>query len=89
MTLQTVLDELTNRPGTGDVISIINPVTEEQITEFTDCGEEAVNEAVARAKAAFEAGVWSELPAGRGPRSCGGSPTSSTKTPRSSPSSTR
>src|SRR3979409_1967000 len=62
MTLQTVLDELTNRPGTGDVISIINPVTEEQITEFTDCGEEAVNEAVARAKAAFEAGVWSELP---------------------------
>jgi len=31
-------------------------VTEEQITEFTDCGEEAVNEAVARAKAAFEAG---------------------------------
>ena len=62
MTLQTVLDELTKRPGTGDVISIINPVTEEQIAEFTDCGEEAVNEAVARAKAAFEAGVWSELP---------------------------
>ena len=62
MTLQTVLDEITKRPGTGDVISIINPVTEEQIAEFTDCGEEAVNEAVARAKAAFEAGVWSELP---------------------------
>ena len=62
MTLQTVLDEIRERPGTGDVISIINPVTEEQITEFTDCGEEAVNEAVARAKASFEAGVWSELP---------------------------
>ena len=44
------------------MISIINPVTEEQITEFTDCGAEAVNEAVARAKASFEAGVWSELP---------------------------
>src|SRR5258707_12145001 len=62
MTLQTVLDEIAKRPGTGDIISIVNPVTEEQIAEFTDCGEEAINEAVARAKAAFEAGVWSELP---------------------------
>jgi acyl-CoA reductase-like NAD-dependent aldehyde dehydrogenase len=62
MTLQSVLEEITKRPGTGDVISIINPVTEEQIADFTDCGEEAVNEAVARAKTAFEAGVWSELP---------------------------
>ena len=62
MTVQTLLDEIRNRPGTGDLIPIINPVTEEQITEFTDCGAEAVDEAVARAKAAFEAGVWSELP---------------------------
>ena len=62
MTLQTVLDDIRKRPGTGDVIPIINPATEEQITEFTDCGEQAVNEAVARAKAAFESGVWSELP---------------------------
>jgi acyl-CoA reductase-like NAD-dependent aldehyde dehydrogenase len=62
MTLQSVFDEIRQRPGAGDVITIINPVTEEQIAEFTDCGEEAVNEAVARAKAAFEAGVWSELP---------------------------
>ena len=60
--LQTVLDDIQKRPGTGDVISIVNPVTEEQIAEFTDCGEAAVDEAVARAKAAFEAGVWSELP---------------------------
>src|SRR5277367_1453557 len=62
MTLQTVLDDIRKRPGSGDVIPIINPATEEQITEFTDCGEQAVNEAVARAKAAFESGVWSELP---------------------------
>jgi aldehyde dehydrogenase (NAD+) len=33
MTLQSVLDEIRERPGTGDVISIINPVTEEQIAE--------------------------------------------------------
>ena len=60
--LQTVLDEIRERPGTGDVIPIIDPVTEEQITEFTDCGEKAVNEAVARAKASYQSGVWSDLP---------------------------
>ena len=62
MTLQAVLDEIRDRPGTGAVIPVINPATEEPITEFTDCGQEAVNEAVARAKAAFESGVWSQLP---------------------------
>ncbi|BBZ05428.1 aldehyde dehydrogenase [Mycolicibacterium chitae] len=60
--LQSVLDDIQKRPGTGEVIPIINPVTEEQITEFTDCGPEAVDDAVARAKAAFEAGVWADLP---------------------------
>ena len=63
MTLQSVLDELRQRPGKGEVIPIIDPVTEEQITEFTDCGPEAVDDAVARARAAFEAGVWHGLPA--------------------------
>jgi acyl-CoA reductase-like NAD-dependent aldehyde dehydrogenase len=62
MAVQTVLDELSKRPGTGQVISIIDPVTEEEITEFTDCGEQAVNDAVAHAKAAYEAGVWAGLP---------------------------
>src|SRR6201999_98418 len=62
MTLQAVLDDIRKRPGSGDVIAVIDPATEEQITEFTDCGQEAVNEAVARAKASFEAGVWSQLP---------------------------
>ena len=62
MSLESVLDELEKRPGTGDVIPIIDPVTEEVITEFTDCGEEAVTVAVARAKASYEAGVWAELP---------------------------
>jgi acyl-CoA reductase-like NAD-dependent aldehyde dehydrogenase len=62
MTLQTVLDDIRKRPGTGEVIPIIDPVTEEPITEFTDCGDEAVNEAVARAKASFQAGAWVGLP---------------------------
>jgi aldehyde dehydrogenase (NAD+) len=62
MTVQTFLDEIRERPGTGGVIPTMNPATEEQITEFIDCGAEAVDEAVARAKAAFEAGVWAELP---------------------------
>src|ERR1700733_8362303 len=62
MTLQTVLDDIRKRPGAGEVIPVIDPVTEEQIAEFTDCGEAAANEAAARAKAAFESGVWSKLP---------------------------
>lgn len=62
MSLQAVLDELSKRPGSGEVIPIINPATEETISEFTDCGQGAVNEAAARAKASFESGVWSQLP---------------------------
>ncbi|MBY8862300.1 aldehyde dehydrogenase family protein [Nocardia sp. CA2R105] len=63
MTLQSVVDELRERPGTGEVIPVIDPATEEQIAEFTDCGEDAVDDAVARARATFESGVWHGLPA--------------------------
>ena len=62
MTVQDVLDDIRKRPGTGEVIPIIDPATEEQITEFTDCGPEAINDAVARAKTTAESGVWSGLP---------------------------
>src|ERR1700757_3499514 len=62
MTVQAVLDEIRKRPGTGDVIPIIDPATEEQITEFTDCGPEAINDAVARAKETGESGLWSGQP---------------------------
>src|ERR1700757_5318417 len=62
MSLQAVLDQLRERPGTGEVITVVDPATEEQVTEFKDCGPEAVNDAVARAKASFESGVWRDLP---------------------------
>ncbi|MFY9763719.1 MAG: aldehyde dehydrogenase family protein [Mycobacterium sp.] len=62
MTVQAVLDEIRERPGTGDVISVFDPSTEEQIAEFKDGGPDAVNAAVARAKASAESGVWSGLP---------------------------
>lgn len=62
MTLQTVLDDLGQRPGSGEVISIIDPATEEQIAEFKDGGAGAVDEAVARARASFESGVWQGKP---------------------------
>ncbi|MFI1235706.1 aldehyde dehydrogenase family protein [Nocardia salmonicida] len=61
MTVQNVLDEIRNRPGTGDAIPVVDPVTEEQLTEFTDGGTEAVDEAVARAKAASKSGIWKNL----------------------------
>jgi aldehyde dehydrogenase (NAD+) len=61
-TVQAVLDEIRDQPGTGDVIPVFDPSTEEQIAEFTDCGLDAVNAAVARAKASAESGVWSQKP---------------------------
>jgi phenylacetaldehyde dehydrogenase len=61
MMVQEVLDELRERPGTGDVIPIIDPATEDQIGEFTDGGGEAVNDAVARAKASAASGVWKNM----------------------------
>jgi phenylacetaldehyde dehydrogenase len=61
-TVQAVLEEIRERPGTGDVIPVFDPSTEEQICQFTDCGTEAVHEAVARAKASAESGVWSGKP---------------------------
>lgn len=42
--------------------AVVGPATEEQVTEFKDCGPEAVNDAVARAKASFESGVWRDKP---------------------------
>ncbi|MFZ2529929.1 MAG: aldehyde dehydrogenase family protein [Rhodococcus sp. (in: high G+C Gram-positive bacteria)] len=62
MSVDTILDELRAIPGYGDTIPVIDPVTEEQITEFRDGGEKAVDEAVARARAAFESGIWHGLP---------------------------
>ncbi|MFC9978565.1 aldehyde dehydrogenase family protein [Gordonia sp. NPDC127522] len=62
MSVQSVLDEIRGLPGTGDVIPIVDPVTEEQITEFTDAGPEVVDDAVARAKEASESRVWSGKP---------------------------
>lgn len=63
MSVQSVIEDLAKRPGTGEVIPVIDPATEEQITEFRDAGPDAVNDAVARAKAAYESGVWTDIPA--------------------------
>ncbi len=62
MTVDSILDEIRRRPGAGEVIPVINPATEEQITEFPDGGAGAVDDAVARARASVAAGIWRELP---------------------------
>ncbi|MEE3849458.1 aldehyde dehydrogenase family protein [Gordonia sp. LSe1-13] len=62
MTVDNILAELNRRPGTGETIPIINPVTEETITEFADGGAAAVDDAVARARASFDSGTWSAMP---------------------------
>lgn len=42
----------------GDAIAVYDPSTEEQIGEIADGGAKAVDEAVARARETFDAGVW-------------------------------
>ena len=63
MSLNSVVEELRRRPGSGEVIPIIDPATEEQIGEFNDGGATAIDDAVGRARASFDAGVWSAMPA--------------------------
>jgi phenylacetaldehyde dehydrogenase len=58
MTLSTLLSEIRARKGTSDMIPIFNPSTGELIGEFADGGAPAIDEAVARARASFESGVW-------------------------------
>src|SRR3954451_12792444 len=62
MSIQSVQDDLRSRPGTGDIIAVIDPVTEEQIAEFTDGGAKAVDEAVTQARETFDSGVWANKP---------------------------
>ncbi len=45
------------------MIPVIDPSTEEQITEIPEGGQNAVDEAVARARETFESGIWRLKPA--------------------------
>lgn len=50
--------------GSDDtMIPVLNPATGEKIGEVPDGGAAAVDRAVARARASFNAGVWSRMPA--------------------------
>lgn len=62
MTVQATIDELRARPGNGETIAIIDPVTEQKIAEFTDGGPQAIDAAVARARETFASGVWNRKP---------------------------
>jgi aldehyde dehydrogenase (NAD+) len=61
MTVASVLYEISQVPGFGEVIPVIDPATEEQVAEFTDGGAAAVDAAVARAT--FRSGVWRDASA--------------------------
>ena len=62
MTVQATIEELRRRPGQGETIAIIDPVTEKPIAEFTDGGPAAIDGAVTRARETFESGVWHQMP---------------------------
>jgi aldehyde dehydrogenase (NAD+) len=58
MTVEATIEDLRLRPGAGETIPIIDPVSEQQIAEFADGGPAAIDAAVARARETFESGVW-------------------------------
>ena len=62
MTVQATIEELGARPGEGETISVIDPVTEQPIATFADGGVTAVVSAVARARETFDSGVWHQKP---------------------------
>ena len=62
MTVEATIEDLRARPGKGESIAIIDPVTEQQIAEFVDGGGAAIDVAVARARETFESGVWHQKP---------------------------
>ena len=62
MTTQTTIDALRARPGDGETIPVIDPVTEQQIAEFADGGSAAIDRAVGRARETFDSGVWHQKP---------------------------
>jgi acyl-CoA reductase-like NAD-dependent aldehyde dehydrogenase len=47
------------------MIQVFNPSTEELLGEVVDSDHAAADQAVARARESFEAGVWHRLPAAR------------------------
>jgi phenylacetaldehyde dehydrogenase len=62
MTIEATIEELRARPGTGETIAIVDPVTEREITKFVDGGATAIDDSVARARESFDSGVWHQKP---------------------------
>lgn len=56
-----VIDGLSNA-SRGGILDVIDPATERVITRVAAASEADVEDAVAAARRAFEAGVWSDLP---------------------------
>ena len=62
MTVLATIEELRQRPGEGETIPIIDPVTEQSIAEYSDGGPAAIDRAVARARETFDSGIWHQMP---------------------------
>jgi aldehyde dehydrogenase (NAD+) len=62
MTVAATIEELRARPGGGEAISVVDPVSERPIAEFADGGPVAIDAAVDRARETFDNGVWRQKP---------------------------
>ena len=50
------------RPGRGEILEIINPATTRVFARCHSASAEDTHDAVASARAAFDSGVWSQMP---------------------------
>jgi phenylacetaldehyde dehydrogenase len=50
------------RPGRGDILEIVNPATAQVFARCHSASAEDTDDAVRSARAAFDTGVWSEMP---------------------------
>ncbi|MGV9800215.1 aldehyde dehydrogenase [Mycobacterium sp. NPDC003449] len=51
-----------HRPGRGEILELINPATARVFARCHSAGAEDTDDAVVSARAAFDSGVWSQLP---------------------------
>ena len=86
MTVEATIEELGSRPGTGETITIIDPVTEQEIAQFVDGGAGQSKTRSGALGRHLIRGCGIRNPRLSGPRCCGGSPSYSRHGPTNWPS---
>lgn len=59
---EEIFEQVSKYAGAGESVSVVDPASEEQLTEYRDAGPAGVDDAVTQARSSFEAGTWRHLP---------------------------